>query len=297
MDRALREMPCRVNTKFWQSNAPDGNRPVGRFLFYTLSISSMNIYSWNMLFNNKRLDDALEFIRRSDFDFFCLQEVPESFLKRLQTLPFHVAYATDVDRISPRAERIYLVTLSRHPIENQREVSFPDYLEKLPWRSRFFVFLMRPLGWTRIKNRSCFYLDANVKGQVTRIFNLHLILANPQWRLEEFERAMAERNPSLPTIVCGDFNVLESPRVSILNWILGGRIGDTVLWNRERITIEQRFISHELTNPLRAKSTHPLSRSQLDHILVSHHLNVREASVIPERYGSDHHPIFTRIEA
>lgn len=258
---------------------------------------NMKIYSWNMLFSNERLDEAFEFIRSSDFDFFCLQEVPAHFLEKLRSLPCDLAYATDVDRFSPRKERIYLVILSRHPIEGQGEIPLPDYWTKLPWRTRAFVRLMRPLGWTRIQNRSCFFIDATVNGERMHVFNLHLILANPKWRLEEFELAMTRRNPEQPSVVCGDFNIIESPKVSILNWILAGRIQDALLWTRERTIIEERFVSHSLLNPLRGKRTHPFSRSQLDHILVSPHFRVAEAAVIPHSYGSDHHPIFTRIEA
>lgn len=256
----------------------------------------MKVYSWNMLFSNKKLDQALEFIRRANFDVFCLQEVPEHFLPRLQELPFHLAYETDVDRILPHFERIYLVTLSRHPIERQSAISFPDYWSKLPLRTRLFVHLMRPFGWTKIKNRNGMRTDLHVHGSLLHVFNLHLILAHPEWRFKEFELAMTERDLNHPTIVCGDFNILESPQVSILNWILGGKLTDALYWTEERARIENHFVSYKLLNPLRGKRTHPISRSQLDHILVSHDLSVAEAHVIPERYGSDHHPIFTCIE-
>ena len=255
----------------------------------------MKIYSWNMLFRNQEHEAALEFIRTSEFDVFCLQEVSEAFLKKLKTLPFHLEYATDVDRLTPRFERIYLAILSRHPLINKREIPFPEYWTGLPWRTRLFVLLMRPFHFSKIRNRSCFSVDVSLHGTSIHVFNLHLILAHPEWRLQEFELAMAERDRSRPGIVCGDFNILESPRVSVLNWMLGGRIGDSFFWSRERTHIESRFVSHELANPLRGKNTHPLSRSQLDHILVSRHLQVTNAEVIPERFGSDHHPVFTEV--
>lgn len=248
-----------------------------------------------MWFANKRLDEAFEFINDSDFDFFCLQEVPQHFLKRLQTLPCHLAYAVDVRRFSPREEDVYLVTLSRHQIVNKGEIPFPDYWDALPWRTRLFVWLMYPFNWTRITNRNCFYIEATVDGVLMHVFNLHLILGNPQWRLEEFETAMLARDQNRPSIVCGDFNVLESPRVSILNWIVAGRISDVIFWNRERAAIEERFSSHNLSNALRGKQTHPFSASQLDHVLVSPHFTVSEVQVIDERYGSDHHPIFIEV--
>lgn len=248
-----------------------------------------------MLFRNQEPERALEFIRTADFDVMCLQEVPKHFLDRLKELPLYMEYATDVDRLTPAVERIYLVILSRHPLTNKREIPFPEYWPHLPWRTRLFVYLMRPFHFSKIRNRSCFSVDVSLDGTLVHIFNLHLILAHPEWRLQEFERAMAERDRSRPGIVCGDFNILESPKVSILNWMLGGRMGDALLWTRERMHIENRFVMHELSNPLRGKKTHPLSRSQLDHILVSRELSVTKAEVIPERYGSDHHPVFTEV--
>lgn len=264
---------------------------------------NMKIYSWNMLFRNSELDRAFEFIKDSDFDIFCLQEVPEAFLARLKTLPFFIdshfdfmAYRSDVERLFRRGtEHNFVVTLSKHPITAQGEISFPDYWHLLPLRSRVFVTIMWPFYFSKIQNRGGLYADITINKTSVRIFNLHLILAHPTWRLKEFEMAMAERGQSRPTIVCGDFNILESRRVTILNWLLGGRVSDALLHQRERTHIEKRFVERELQNPLRGSVTHPFSRSQLDHILVSHSFTIKNASVLSDRVGSDHHPICVEI--
>jgi len=130
---------------------------------------------------------------------------------------------------------------------------------------------------------------------VSGAHRIHLVLAQPSWRLKEFEAAMLERDPTRPTIVCGDFNILEKPHITLLNWILGGRMTDALFYTRERTHIEERFVEHGLTNVLRGAITHPLSQSQLDHILASHSFSIENAAVIPDRYGSDHHPIRTEI--
>src|SRR3989344_4046315 len=249
------------------------------------------VYSWNMLFRNKELDRAFEFIRNADFDIFCLQEVPEEFLARLKTLPlsldYHsdfIAFRTDVDRLLKRGtERNYVVILSKHPITAQGEIPFPDYWHLLPLRTRIFVTLMWPFYFSKITNRGGLYVDITMGGMPVRVFNLHLILAQPAWRLKEFELAMAKRNSSWSTIVCGDFNTIEAPHISILNWILGGRISDAFLHRRERTDIEQHFVQHELINTLAGSITHPVSRSQLDHILVSQSFSIKSAEVLPDR--------------
>ncbi len=249
-----------------------------------------------MLFRNKRLDETFSFVSKSDFDIFCLQEVPGSFLPRLKELPCHIAYASDMERLFPyRPIMTYNVILSRHEITNQQAIPFPDYQGILPLRTRIAVRLLRRAHFSKIRNRNGLYADLHTPYGEIRVFNLHLVLAHPNWRLKEFERAMIERTPGRPTIVCGDFNIIESPRVSILNWAFGGSIMDALRYSRERTTIEKHFVKYELTNPLAGSRTHPLSRSQLDHILLSRHLSATSARVLPERHGSDHRPICVRV--
>ena len=161
----------------------------------------MKIYSWNIFFRNGKLERAIEFIRNLDFDVLCLQEVPEEFLYRLQKLPIHLAFAPDVDRIYPkRIERNYLVILSRHRIifHNKFSLEVPHQ----PLRTRLFVQAMRPIHWSRIRNRHGFFADIEIKGlsTIVRVFCLHLILAHPEARRREFEIAMREYDPAHPTM-------------------------------------------------------------------------------------------------
>lgn len=252
----------------------------------------MTVYSWNMLYRNKRLDEAFEFIRSSEWDVFCLQEVPETMLERLRTLSCEIAFRQDVEKLFDDSTVImYNVILSRYPIRASSEVPFPDYQGPEPLRTKVFRRIM-PEHFPALRNRGGVIADIDVNGAAVRIFDLHLILAaQPRQRLEEFERAMAKRDPSLHSIVCGDFNTLEKPHITILNWLFGGSLSHAAFYKRERMLIEERFVEHGLWNPLRGSRTHGLSRSQLDHILVSRELAVERAEVLPDRHGSDHHPI------
>lgn len=242
-----------------------------------------------MLFRNRELDRAFQFISDSNFDVFCLQEVPEEFLKRLQTLSCFIAFRTERELFYKKGSlHNYIVILSKHKITSEGEVPHPDYLSLLPLRTRLFMRFMPFELFTPVYNRRSMYVDITVHDVSMQVFNLHLILAQPAWRLKEFEMAMTKRDTSRPTIVCGDFNILESPKITILNWLLSGQMSDALLWTRERNHIEKYFAAHELSNPLRGKNTHPLSRSQLDHILVSHSFSIKNANVLPDRIGSDH---------
>jgi endonuclease/exonuclease/phosphatase family metal-dependent hydrolase len=251
---------------------------------------TMRIYSWNMLYRNKELDRAFAFVAEADFDIFCLQEVPPAFLERLKHLPCHIAFCTDQLRIfSTSTTQNFSVILSNHPITQTREIPFAEYWDLLPWRAHLFVWLMRPFHFSKIHGRHGLLADIRVGRETIRILNLHLALAQPARRRAELESAL--KHLQGPTILCGDFNTLESPHITPLNWCMGSPFLDTLLFWRERNAMEHLFAEHGLRNPLRGKITHPFSRSQLDHILISPHFSLQNASVISDSYGSDHSPI------
>lgn len=252
----------------------------------------MIIYSWNILCFNKKLDSVFDVVKQTTFDIFCFQEVPESFLKRLESLPYYSTYCIDTET---KNMRIYNVTLSKYPIVEKGEISFKDQWETLPFRTYLFIFMMKPFNFTKLYNRKGLYTDIKVGDALTRVFNIHLALAHPGQRLEELKHVMKRFNVTQKTIICGDFNILEVPHITILNWLLGGHIRDAFLYKRERSVMEKYFAQHRLLNPLYSKSTHPLSLSQLDHILVSDIFSVERAHVFPDRMGSDHHPICVEI--
>ncbi len=259
--------------------------------------SRMNIYSWNVLFRNRELDRALAFIAQSDFDVFCLQEVSEEFLKCLRTLPCHIAHTIEGDLTFGREHTtIFSIILSKHPIINSHEISLAYYAPGL--KRRFIAWFMYKLRmWAEVTgNRHALFADIETSERDrVRVFNLHLPLMHPDIRAEEFELVLMEHDLAQSTVVCGDFNILESPLITILNWLFGGRARDALFYRRERTRIEEQFATHGLHNALRGKVTYPLARSQLDHILVSRSFSIKNATVIPDRFGSDHHPICVEL--
>lgn len=257
----------------------------------------MIIYSWNILYRNKELARAFEFIQNIVFDFFCLQEVPEEFLQQLQTLSFFIVSGIDTEKVFKSTTiKMYNVILSKHPLGEYGEISFIDHWILSPFRTRFFIWLMKPFHFSKTINRGGLYADTVVGEIPVRIFSLHLALAHPKQRFEEFKLAMLKLDMTRKQIVCGDFNILESPHITILNWLLGGRATDALLYKRERLAIEKHFTSHELINPLRNFITHKFSRSQLDHILIHQSFSVTNAFVLKDRIGSDHSIVNVRVE-
>ncbi len=258
----------------------------------------MKIYSWNMFFRNRERERAFEFIAQSDFDIFCLQEVPEDFLARLKTLPFPVVAAPETDRLFKKERAThYGVILSRYPLRASGVIPLSHHESDLPLRGRMFrQFMFAARLWAKaLGNRHALYADVETPSGTIRVFNLHLPLLTPALREEEFDYALSHADPSQPILVCGDFNILEAPHITPLNWLFGGRLADAVFHRRERARIEERFASHALQNALRGTVTHSLARSQLDHILASRTLRVLHASVIGDRIGSDHNPIYAEL--
>ena len=257
--------------------------------------NGMRIVSWNICFRNSDWDDAWRFVRDSGADIICLQEVPERFLAKLKTLPYHCATGVDVDRLFPAGtERNFLVILSAYPVCATGSVSFD--VPYLPLRTRLFVWLMRRRQWTKIGNRTALWADVETPSGMLRVFCLHLLLAYPAVRRTEFERVMVDHRASA-SIVCGDFNLLEYPKATILNWLLGGPFIEIFRWTRERRQMERRFTELKLQNPLRGKATHNYSsRQQLSHILVPEGARIVKAEVEPEYHGSDHRPVIVETE-
>ncbi|MDB5244350.1 MAG: hypothetical protein JWN18_220, partial [Parcubacteria group bacterium] len=184
----------------------------------------MKIYSWNMLFRSKEVDAAFEYVTGSDFDIFCLQEVPTEMLTKLKATKYHLAYVTDVERIFPYAVYPgYNVILSKFPILKEETIPFRDYQDALPFRTRLAVRLLRPFHFSKIRNRNGIYADVSTQSGVVRVFCLHLILGHPLWRLEELQRAFAHLDSTQRTIVCGDFNILSWLHVTPINWLFAGK--------------------------------------------------------------------------
>lgn len=257
----------------------------------------MVIYSWNMFYENKTLDQAFEFIKNSPFDVFCLQEVPEAFLSKLKTLPYEMAYVKEIELTTSSTHfAVYSVTLSKAPILEQGEVSYANTKPNLGTLIiRSIIDLPRAERVTKWENRKSFFITTQNGSEMFQVFNLHLPLSFPAQRMRELNETMSRHQSRKQVVVCGDFNVLETFYIASLNWMFGGKLSDWFFYKRERSQMQKYFEKLSLSNPLKECSTHPISRSQLDHILVPQHAKIHKATVIKNRFGSDHNPIGVEI--
>jgi endonuclease/exonuclease/phosphatase family metal-dependent hydrolase len=252
----------------------------------------MKIYSWNMLFRNKKLDEALRWIEKLDFDILCLQEVPEPFLEMLRSLPWHIASASEgVRHFAKEDIPAYVAIVSKHPIAGQEIIPLPD--APLTLRAQAFIRAMRPFHFCRVSGRNALRADIALPGRAEplRVISAHVSLSHPAQRAEELAVILANAKPG-DTVICGDFNIIESPRASAVNFLMGGAARDAVRYQDERASVETLFGEHDFHNPLRYQITHPFSLSQLDHILTPASFKLKRSGVSVHAYGSDHRPIF-----
>jgi endonuclease/exonuclease/phosphatase family metal-dependent hydrolase len=244
---------------------------------------------------NTRQDAAYDFIAKSDFDIFCLQEVPARFLERLKELPYHVAFAPDsILVLSPKRRMMtYAVIISRYPVAASGAVRLPDM--RAPMRTRLVTSLMKPFGWTKNAGKGFVWADIETPDGRLRVFSLHLTLSSPTNRRAELEIVASMLPENHASIVAGDFNIIDHALMKTLNWFLGSSIRESHPFHRERKHIEERFAHYKFKNPLRGRVTHGISQSQLDHILVPEAWNVLSADVSKKKYGSDHRPVFVEV--
>jgi endonuclease/exonuclease/phosphatase family metal-dependent hydrolase len=269
--------------------------------FLKADLKSMQIYSWNLSDRNKTLDKALAFIKGIKFDVLCLQEVPEDFLGRLKKLPFSHVYHVDLQRFLPTGVRTdYLVILTPHQIVNSHTFFTSQGLQQ-PWRTRCFVYCMsrvKTLGWSEIDNHGGVYADIQVPGinSPLRVFSTHLRLDSPEERKREFTLISKHFNADGKNIVCGDFNIIDSPFLKPFSWLMGAHIKEALPWYPERALKEELFGQYQLKNPLKGKRTHILFSNQLDHILVPEYAPVTDTTALPDPVGSDHYPVMVTVE-
>lgn len=251
---------------------------------------AVTLASWNVLCTNADVAEKVERLLAYDPDILALQEVPEHALKKICSLPYHSAYTTDWSATARKNISAYNVILSRSPIVQEHVIEIPDHHFAIPrpWRTR----LPALVGWGNpLTDKHAIMVDVQIGDRIVRICNVHLELFTPETRRHDLELILKHAPDAAPLSICGDFNVLELPHITLLNWLAGGKLSDWLLWWRERSEREKRFAAVSLQNPLRNRSTHRLSRSQLDHILLPKDAHVIHSNVLKDTMGSDHNPI------
>ncbi|HWU24355.1 MAG TPA: endonuclease/exonuclease/phosphatase family protein [Candidatus Paceibacterota bacterium] len=263
----------------------------------------MTVVSWNVSEKKATLDDIEALIRDVNISHgfvVCLQEVPKDLFPELLEYAklhgFEVSHGIDKVRMREDGSTrdCYLVVLSQLPIVH----SSPWHLSRTSHRpliARVAIWMLRRLGkWddTAIVS-SGLRIEVDVGNEKpVRILVAHLSLTNPRNRQREFMTATNRVSRLWPTIICGDFNILEGTYGRAVNFLIGGSI-PYALWRSERNEFDARLSELKLSNPLAGQETR--KGGQLDHIVHTAGLDCIDAKLLPA-YGSDHHAIMTTLE-
>lgn len=252
----------------------------------------MRILSWNIWIKNQNpIGNLKELIEHHKPDVICLQEVTADLLEYVHDASFEgfdYIYSFDYRKHKQGYyQNYYLVTLSKHPIQNQKV-------------NRLHVnHLTRWSLWDAIlrwdESIEFLYADIRADDEMYRVFNCHLeVSAGPKLRLNQFQQTLNKFSPDSHNIVCGDFNIFATLWINIaVGWMLG--FSPSEIFMEEREEFEKVFSSHKLTNPLLGQPTYPKRKLQLDHIIIPEELNRDKQEVIKNLYGSDHNPILVEI--
>lgn len=253
----------------------------------------MRVWSWNVYCYNKKPQEVLDFVRSRSSDIVCLQEVPETLLSEIESLFPFSAHAVDSTRIRYEEKLVlYNVILSPYPLSRAEEVHHTDVVH--PFRTKMTIRALAREGWSKSTGRNAVTAIADTPIGRIQLFSAHLTLTSPTNRAREFSDLLAHAT-TLPKIIAGDFNIIERPRIKVLNWFLGASLYESLPWFPERAQFEERFENAGLGNPLRGTITHHFSHSQLDHILVPKIYVVDESGVHHNMHGSDHKAVFVEI--
>jgi endonuclease/exonuclease/phosphatase family metal-dependent hydrolase len=240
----------------------------------------MKIISWNIYKDNRRVVDAISFLKKQNADVLCLQEFPVGEVDLLQRLGMHLLVEDHLMEYRNEwkdGEKLKLVIASKYPfhafktIPHTRKHSSSTHVDR---------------RYTHFKANS-FYADINTGGGVFRVFNAHFkCVASPRHRLAQFKDIISNLSSDRHNIICGDFNTFGRPLLNIFIWKYFGYSPDEIGINERKIL--------SLTNPFHKTVTFLKFPVQLDYILLPVGLPVLKKRRL-RSVGSDHFPLTIEV--
>lgn len=265
----------------------------------------ITIVSWNVSENEvtmERMKEFLTAVASAHPRTICLQEFPARLLDefRAYALTHGLAVTHEVDKVRLQKDGLtrtcYLVTLSESRIIDSQSIELPR-IRKRPLLARMFLPALRALKVSDDQSVEAggqsVLLEVGDKN--LKVLNAHITLLHPNARRAEFDR-FVQRVWTVPTVICGDLNVLEGLFGRAGNLLFCGSIRHA-LFLTERRSFNKRLREKGLVNPLAGRKTH--KAGQLDHILYNlfmGRLTISTRKVYDESFGSDHNPVSVTLE-
>ncbi|HEY0481805.1 MAG TPA: endonuclease/exonuclease/phosphatase family protein [Kofleriaceae bacterium] len=229
------------------------------------------VLSYNLNYANPNVGKTLDAIAAADADVVLLQEVSPAWRDAL-VARFSTAYPH-------RAFHLYarmaggLAVLSRLPLDKTE--MWPPPAGTGAWFPASRLIVRAPFGPLQVLNvhlRPALDGGSWVRGFMT----------TPEVRRKEIEAHWHRLDPSLPTLVAGDFN--EDPSGRALDYLAAQGL--------TRVPTTGPTTWHYETTG--GSGTYDLLKMDIDHVVIDHRLIARDARVL-DAGTSDHRPVVTRI--
>lgn len=254
----------------------------------------MRIVSWNVFFTNKRrIKKGIQYILSLRPDVVCLQEVSHKSMLWLYSLSgYTVSKCFESKHHFASQKHIYTCTLTKKkPTQIKRYIydigSYNSILTKL------YAFI------AHLKEQhNVLVVRLSIQKKLIQIANTRLSCAIGSYgRLQECQTLIQKtKHRTVPTIYCGDYNVVDNKLFNRLTgWIRGFDYFDYLL--DERTAFEQLYQKEQLINVFQGKSTWAFNKPllQFDHILIPDTFKIRSHTLLKNRYGSDHRVLIADI--
>ncbi len=248
----------------------------------------MRLINWNISAFNKNIRRALDNILSHCPDILCIQELPQNGLDCLKMFSnYNLAYLLDIE-VNRASKNVFLVILTRHKIVDTGIYEYCQDKISSP-----FIQCSRKI-FGRKKQTKSLYADIETADGIKRVHNLHLSWpVGPETRIRQFSHFLDVAKPNKSHLIFGDLNVFGKTRNNILACIpFGYNLKEFFV--DEKVVFQDFFEKYGLQNPFEGtiSSTWPwsFSEAQLDYILISKNMAVKNKYLLKETYGSDHKP-------
>ncbi len=226
-------------------------------------------------------------------DILCLQEVPQSRLVEINKLGYHMVYSQDFKGKRKETKNGYTCILTKHQPINQKIATLHTTTHRSLMTRIMYSFIR---GITENHNASI--ISIRYQHHILQVASTRLSCAISMGdRLASLVSLANELDPTVPAIVCGDFNIVDSTFLNVISgWTRGFTLKGYFL--NERKEFERVISQLGLTNIFKNQSTFltKFPRLQFDHILIPEEARVVHQEIGKRTFGSDHRMLLVDID-
>lgn len=260
----------------------------------------MKIISWNVSRNEKKRSFQTQFLKNSDAQIICLQEVTANCLKILEKEFYNYSITIGKEFFynkDPKYSiKLYLVILSELDINRAEKINHINYEEsQIPLAYKIFEkkkFVN--------KHIETLIVQVTFKNKKYTIFNSHLeCVASPYFREKQLNNILNQSNSHENNIFCGDYNTFGRAYINLVLFPLFNYSTKEIFVNENKLFHEE-FSKRELYNSLDnlgtfKRKTFKMLPFQIDYILLSKKISLSQVYIDKKAPGSDHLPVVAII--